>query len=196
MLGLRLANMGAAVLLCALAVLTLGTSPEFTTAVLAIYVFVFAVMLFCFELALQMVAKVIADNMGFFYNAKGRMVFIILYVAARWRFPYRLRADANTCLTMACACSNRIGILCFDLKPAIFGIIMGSLIMLIALVNFYALFRFPEFEEYQRRKHLYVSRFGCAILVLDAADALTILFCSVLLLTAQGSYTATGPTQK
>lgn len=69
---------------------------------------------------------------------------------------------------------DRIGILCFDLKPPIFGIIMGSLIMLIALGNFYTLFRFPEFEEYQRRKHLYVSRLECD-LGFHAAHPLTIL---------------------
>lgn len=101
MLWLRLANMGAAILLCVLAVLTLGTTPDFTTAVLAIYVFVFAVMLFCFELALEMVARVIADNMGFFYNAKGRLVFIILCVATcRSSFSNCLWMRANGGLTM------------------------------------------------------------------------------------------------
>ena len=73
----------------------------------------------------------------------------------------RLLEDASELRFDHFACeitSDRIGILCFDLKPPIFGIIMGSLIMLIALINFYTLFRFPEFEEYQRRKHLYVSR--------------------------------------
>jgi hypothetical protein len=42
------------------------------------------------------------------------------------------------------------------MKPTIFAYVDGICMILLALFNFYLLFRYPSFEEYQRRKHYYV----------------------------------------
>jgi hypothetical protein len=46
--------------------------------------------------------------------------------------------------------------LCFDLQPRIFGYLDGLIMILLGMCNFYLLYRYPLFEEYQRRKHYHV----------------------------------------
>lgn len=59
------------------AILSLLTTSDLTTGVLACYVIVFACLLCCFETHLKQVSKVIAVNFGFLYSAKSRCVFIL-----------------------------------------------------------------------------------------------------------------------
>jgi hypothetical protein len=73
---LRVSYMCASILMAAAAALTLqgaGLSVVF----IAIYVFFFAIIICCFELALNVVAIWIAQNFGFLYTLLGRMLFII-----------------------------------------------------------------------------------------------------------------------
>ena len=45
--------------------------------VISCYLFVFACILCCFETHLRVIARIIAGNFGFLYNAKGRTVFLL-----------------------------------------------------------------------------------------------------------------------
>jgi COPI associated protein len=58
---------------------TLHTHAQqsFPTIVLACYLFAFACILCCFETHLKAIARKIAENFGFLYNAKGRAVFLL-----------------------------------------------------------------------------------------------------------------------
>lgn len=73
---LRVAYMCASILMAAAAALTIqkaGLSVIF----IALYVFFFAIIICCFEVALNVIALWIAQNFGFMYTLLGRMLFII-----------------------------------------------------------------------------------------------------------------------
>jgi FtsH-binding integral membrane protein len=52
------------------------SSSDLTTTFLAMYLFVFALLLCCFELAFRQAALVIVQNFGFMYSFKGRSLFL------------------------------------------------------------------------------------------------------------------------
>jgi hypothetical protein len=52
------------------------SSSVLTTTFLAMYLFIFALLLCCFELALRQAALVIVQNFGFMYSFKGRSIFL------------------------------------------------------------------------------------------------------------------------
>lgn len=54
----------------------LGSSTSVSDSFLAIYLFFFAIILCCFELAIRSVAMWIVQNFGFMYNAVGKIVFL------------------------------------------------------------------------------------------------------------------------
>jgi predicted membrane protein len=58
-------------------VLTLMTTTEATTGVLACYVVVLSCLLCCYETHLKQVSKLIALNFGFLYSAKSRSLFML-----------------------------------------------------------------------------------------------------------------------
>jgi len=84
-LGMRLAMVGTAILMALASVLTLQGSPSVSTAFICFYVLFFAVLLFCFEFGLMMVAKLIASNFGFMYSASGRLVFMCIVAGMCFR---------------------------------------------------------------------------------------------------------------
>ncbi len=53
-----------------------GTSSTIATSFLAAYLFVFAMLLCCFELPIRSAALIIVQNFGFMYNSYGRTVFL------------------------------------------------------------------------------------------------------------------------
>ena len=55
-----------------------NSSSSIGTIFIAIYVFMFAVMLCCFEVGLSVIAKCMSENMGFLYTISGRTVFMCL----------------------------------------------------------------------------------------------------------------------
>ena len=73
---LRVGYMGISIFMAAAAVLILEKA-NISTLFIALYVFFFAVMICCFELALKGVAKWMAENFGFMYTLTGRILFII-----------------------------------------------------------------------------------------------------------------------
>lgn len=76
-LYLRVAFMLTAIMMSLASVLTLQ-SCSVATAFIAMYVFFFAVLIFCFELGLKAVAEMIASNFGFLYSFVGRVIFVIV----------------------------------------------------------------------------------------------------------------------
>lgn len=53
-------------------------SNDLTLVFIAMYVFFFSMLLCCYELGLQAIANVIAQNFGFMYNTIPRRVFVVL----------------------------------------------------------------------------------------------------------------------
>ena len=74
---LRITNLGVSTLLMLSSFFSLG-STDLTLVFIALYVFFFSMLLCCYELGLQAVASVIAQNFGFVYNTIPRRVFIVL----------------------------------------------------------------------------------------------------------------------
>lgn len=77
-LYMRLCNVAATVLMSTMAVIKLLSLPGFNSAILSIYIWFFAILLCCFETHLKQVSKIIAENFGFLYHAKGRAAFFVL----------------------------------------------------------------------------------------------------------------------
>lgn len=77
---MRVANFALCILMCVAAILTVIVPAGATPAswVLAFYVLAFSCLLCCFEFNLRQVAKHIANNFGFLYDAKSRAVFLVL----------------------------------------------------------------------------------------------------------------------
>lgn len=76
---LRVAYMVISSIMAMAAFLSLG-SNDLGVMFMALYVWFFALLIFCSELALKGVAKLIAQNFGFMYNPLGRLIFF-LFVA-------------------------------------------------------------------------------------------------------------------
>ncbi|CAM9366875.1 unnamed protein product, partial [Phaeothamnion confervicola] len=106
---MRLANIGLCGLLATTAILELLLTPSLQQGVLACYLFAFACVLCCFETHLKVVAKTIAANFGFLYNAKGRAAFMLF-----------------------------VGILCFSFG-SVLGYISGVAMLVNGAFNFYVI---------------------------------------------------------
>jgi hypothetical protein len=74
---LRITNLVVSTLLMLASFFSLG-STDLTLVFIAIYVFFFSLLLCCYELGLQAIAQVIAQNFGFVYNTIPRRIFIVL----------------------------------------------------------------------------------------------------------------------
>jgi len=84
--------------------LSLLTTENATTGVLACYVVVFSCLLCCFETHLKAVSKVIALNFGFMYSAKSRSAFMIF--VGTILFSFSLFGKIIGCLMLANAGFN------------------------------------------------------------------------------------------
>ena len=73
----RIANLVLSICMIMVSLLSLLTTADATTGVLACYVMVFSCLLCCFETHLKQIAKIIALNFGFLYSAKSRSVFMM-----------------------------------------------------------------------------------------------------------------------
>ena len=80
MLYMRITNMVTTIIMCLAAVLVLLGNPSASTAIIALYIFAFGVLICCFEMSLKQVSVSIAENFGMLYNAKGRVAFFFLFV--------------------------------------------------------------------------------------------------------------------
>jgi hypothetical protein len=73
----RVINLVLSVCMILTSLLSLLTTTDATTGVLACYVVVFSCLLCCFETHLKQISKIIAANFGFMYSAKSRCLFMI-----------------------------------------------------------------------------------------------------------------------
>ena len=120
---LRLSYMSAAIIMAAAAVISLEIQSDVALAFFAIYVFVFAILIFCFEVNLSLCARPLAINFGFMYTLPGRAIFL-LFVAF---MIYSLQ---------------------IPLAYAAFAILLA-----VGVLHMIILFKFPLFETYLRRLH-------------------------------------------
>ena len=84
--------------------LSLLTTNNATTGVLACYVVVFSCLLCCFETHLKQISKIIAFNFGFLYSAKSRSAFMIF--VGTILFSFSLFGKIIGCLMLANAAFN------------------------------------------------------------------------------------------
>lgn len=74
---LRVSYMAVSILMAACAALKLQDNPSLSVVFIALYVFFFAIIICCFEVALNVIAVWIAGNFGFLYTLLGRMLFMV-----------------------------------------------------------------------------------------------------------------------
>lgn len=74
---LRVSYMVVSILMAAAAALMLQNGPSLSIIFIALYVFFFAIIICCFEVALNVIAVWIAGNFGFLYTLFGRMLFMV-----------------------------------------------------------------------------------------------------------------------
>jgi len=132
---MRIANLCSAFLLACLAALKLQKNTgDVSSGVISFYLFAFAILIFTFECHVSFLGKVIADNLGFMYQAPGRASFMIL-----------------------------LGMLCFSDEPLPgFGYFVGIFVIVTALLNAFIMFKvgccyfffkskcFVQFPNYER----------------------------------------------
>ena len=73
----RVINLLLSVCMIVASLLSLLTTDNATTGVLACYVVVFSCLICCFETHMKLISKMIALNFGFMYSAKSRSAFMI-----------------------------------------------------------------------------------------------------------------------
>ena len=74
---LRVSYMVMSILMATAAALELLNSPSLSIVFIALYVFFFAIIICCFEVALNAIAVWIASNFGFLYTLFGRLLFMV-----------------------------------------------------------------------------------------------------------------------
>jgi hypothetical protein len=77
-LAMRFMNVLSAFMLSFCAVTKLMTTDRLAPGIVAIYIFIFAVAIFLFELHIPQLGRGLAENLGFLYSAMGRFWFLIL----------------------------------------------------------------------------------------------------------------------
>lgn len=100
---LRVCYMGISIMMAAAAVLALQSST-LGRLFIALYVFVFSVIICCFELSLKGIAKFLAENIGFLYTKTGRLIFMV-FVAVMC-FDLKILGKVCMALLLALVCVN------------------------------------------------------------------------------------------
>jgi hypothetical protein len=84
----RLINLALSVLMIVICLLSILTTTDITSGVLACYVVLLSCMLCCYETHLKQVSKVIATNFGFMYSAKARCLFFLFIGSVMFHFGF------------------------------------------------------------------------------------------------------------
>lgn len=100
----RVINLLLSVCMIVASLLSLLTTDNATTGVLACYVVVFSCLICCFETHMKLISKMIALNFGFMYSAKSRSVFMIF--VGTILFSFSLFGKIVGCLMLANAGFN------------------------------------------------------------------------------------------
>lgn len=127
---LRLSYMSAAILMAAASVISLEIQPDVGLAFFAVYVFVFSILIFCFEVNLSICARPLAINFGFLYTPIGRCIFLLFV-------------------------SFMVFSLQLPLAYAAFAVLLA-----VGLLHLVILCKFPRFEDYLRRLHYFSAGRG------------------------------------
>jgi hypothetical protein len=77
-LAMRFMNVLSAFMLSFCAITKLMTTDRLAPGIVAVYIFIFAVAIFLFELHIPQLGRGLAENLGFLYSAMGRFWFLIL----------------------------------------------------------------------------------------------------------------------
>jgi len=120
---LRLSYMCAAIIMAAAAVLSLEVQPDIGLAFFGVYVFVFSILIFCFEVNLSICARPLAVNFGFMYTLPGRAIFLLF-----------------------------VSFMIFSLQLPI-AYAAFAILLTVGLLHIVILCKFPGFEGYLRRLH-------------------------------------------
>lgn len=100
----RVTNIALSVVMIMVSLLSLLTTNNATTGVLACYVVVFSCLLCCFETHLTQISKFIALNFGFMYSAKSRAAF--MFFLGTILFSFSLFGKIVGCLMLVNAGFN------------------------------------------------------------------------------------------
>ncbi len=100
----RVSNIALSVVMIMVSLLSLLTTNNATTGVLACYVVVFSCLLCCFETHLTQISKFIALNFGFMYSAKSRAAF--MFFLGTILFSFSLFGKIVGCLMLVNAGFN------------------------------------------------------------------------------------------
>jgi len=100
----RVINLVLSVCMIVASLLSLLTTDNATTGVLACYVVVFSCLICCFETHMKLISKMIALNFGFMYSAKSRCAFMIF--VGTILFSFSLFGKIVGCLMLGNAAFN------------------------------------------------------------------------------------------
>ena len=100
----RILNLVLSVGMLLASLLSLLTTTDATTGVLACYTLIFACLLCCYETHLKQISKLIAKNFGFLYSAKSRCMFMVFIGTIM--FSFSLFGKLIGLLMLANACFN------------------------------------------------------------------------------------------
>lgn len=100
----RVINLFLSVGMLVASLLSLLTTTDATTGVLACYTVAFGCLLCCYETHLKQVSKLIAKNFGFLYSAKSRCIFMLFIGTIM--FSFSLFGKLIGLLMLANACFN------------------------------------------------------------------------------------------
>lgn len=100
----RVLNLALSVGMLIASLLSLLTTTDATTGVLACYTLIFGCLLCCYETHLKQVSKLIAKNFGFLYSAKSRCLFMVFIGSIM--FSFSLFGKLIGLLMLANACFN------------------------------------------------------------------------------------------
>ena len=100
----RVINLALSICMIVASLLSLLTTDNATTGVLACYVVVFSCLICCFETHMKLISKMIALNFGFMYSAKSRCAFMIF--VGTILFSFSLFGKIVGCLMLGNAAFN------------------------------------------------------------------------------------------
>ena len=81
-------DLGLSILMIVICLLSILTTADITSGVLACYVVLLSCMLCCYETHLKQVSKAIATNFGFLYSAKARCLFFLFIGSIMFHFGF------------------------------------------------------------------------------------------------------------
>jgi hypothetical protein len=124
-LVLRMAYSISAILLGLASVFALISQASLDAAIFAVYTFLFALLMCCFEIPIGFISKMISINFGFLYSIGGRFIFTVV-----------------------------VGFLAITIG-GIFAYLAAGCLYASLFLHVYTICKVPQYETYLRQKHYY-----------------------------------------